>query len=223
MRRVGRGLQVALVLALGAALATEAPAFSGKGGRARGGGHRMVSTPFAPHPFPAHSLQGHPIRPFPQPRFHQKKHSGGAFGFFGVATTPLVVYAPPVAYAAPAYAEPPAYYAPTVTNIITVAPAPAPTAPPPPSVVEFSTGRYELRGDGITAPYAWVWVPNPPPAPPSPPPAPPAVEAPAPAEPPAPRRRQALYRWTDEQGVLHLTDRWEIVPREHRGRFEPPS
>jgi hypothetical protein len=36
-----------------------------------------------------------------------------------------------------------------------------------PNVVFFPHGRYELRGDGITMPYVWVWIPNPPSAPPS--------------------------------------------------------
>src|SRR5262245_59025954 len=38
-------------------------------------------------------------------------------------------------------------------------------------------GRYELRGDGVTTPYVWAWIPNPPPPPPP--------AAPPPAEPPA--------------------------------------
>ena len=38
-------------------------------------------------------------------------------------------------------------------------------APTRPSVIEFPTGRYELRGDGISTPYVWVWIPNPPPPP----------------------------------------------------------
>jgi len=63
----------------------------------------------------------------------------------------------------------------------------APTA----TVVNYPSGRYELRGDGITVPYYWAWVPAqayiaapPPPAVPaapdvapvgSPPPPPPAA------------------------------------------------
>ena len=27
--------------------------------------------------------------------------------------------------------------------------------------------RWELRGDGLTVPYRWVWIPNPPSGPPS--------------------------------------------------------
>jgi hypothetical protein len=27
-------------------------------------------------------------------------------------------------------------------------------------VVQYPHGRYELRGDGVSVPYAWVWIPN---------------------------------------------------------------
>jgi hypothetical protein len=85
------------------------------------------------------------------------------------------ITAPPVVYAAPAYYAP-AYYS---------YPAPAPAAysqayypgrgyaayPTPyaagasagwtgPRVVEYAHGRYELRGDGVTVPWAWVWIPR---------------------------------------------------------------
>jgi len=66
----------------------------------------------------------------------------------------------------------PAYYpAPTV---VYTSPAPAPTytQPQAPQVdreVVFAEGRYILQGDGVSTPYKWVWVPNPP-APPSAPP-----------------------------------------------------
>lgn len=51
--------------------------------------------------------------------------------------------------------------------------------PATPTAVIYPTGRYELRGDGITTPYQWVWIPNPPPPPP-----PPAVPPPPPPPPP---------------------------------------
>ncbi|MFQ5792614.1 MAG: hypothetical protein ACE5JI_19250 [Acidobacteriota bacterium] len=38
--------------------------------------------------------------------------------------------------------------------------------PPQPSVIYYPHGRYELRGDGVTTAYQWVWIPNPPPPPP---------------------------------------------------------
>jgi hypothetical protein len=92
-----------------------------------------------------------------------------------------------------------------------VQPAPAPAAPPPPApppmptVVEYSTGRYELRGDGATTPHVWVWVPNPPPEPP-----PPAPEGP-PAGSTAPASPTKVYRWTDEDGTMFWTNRLDTI------------
>jgi hypothetical protein len=132
-------------------------------------------------------------------------------------------YDPPIAYAPPpAYAVPPAY-----------GPAPAYGSTPPvpfstttfgsqprPGVIEYPTGRYELRGDGISTPHTWVWIPNPPPPPESAPAGPTGMRG-APSSPsvaseaPSPRRPQ-LYRWVDEQGVVHLTDNPESVPPQYR-------
>ena len=72
-------------------------------------------------------------------------------------------YYPAVAYAPPAYAAPPTYYTqPRVTY--------APPAPPVQNQVVYPTGKYILKGDGVTTAYQWVWVPNPPPPPSGPPP-----------------------------------------------------
>ncbi|MGE5802648.1 MAG: DUF4124 domain-containing protein, partial [Gemmatimonadota bacterium] len=100
-----------------------------------------------------------------------------------------------------------------VARTVSLVPAP-PLAPPAPTVVEFSSGRYELRGDGMTVPYTWVWIPNPPPAPPP---------SAAPESPPSSGRRAKLYRWTDDQGVIHLTDQADNVPEEYRARPKQPS
>ena len=127
--------------------------------------------------------------------------------------TPPYAYSPPPVYVAPqvVYQAPPmgGYY-----------PA-APTAPPGQRVVEFPTGRYELRGDGISQPYTWVWVPNPPSAPPGPPPAPTAPPSgfDAPPTRPAPTRAAPsgpIYRWTDENGVTTITDDVNKVPERYR-------
>jgi hypothetical protein len=112
--------------------------------------------------------------------------------------------------------------------VYTAPPIPAvPSGPEPspaPTVIEYPTGRYELRGDGASTPYSWVWIPNPPPAPPAEPPgAPPGPgAAPAPTDlTPAPR---VIYRWTDAEGVVHFTDSLDAVPLEYRARAKrPPS
>ena len=128
---------------------------------------------------------------------------------FGAA--PVIYYAPPVAYGAPIYDAPPVYdeppiaYSPPASGAISLAPSPGASTP---NVVQYATGRYELRGDGMTMPYTWVWIPNPPPAPPD-------VSEPAD---PTPSRRSKLYRWTDEQGVVHLTDVRDAVPQTSRER-----
>jgi len=58
----------------------------------------------------------------------------------------------PSAYSAPAptYSAPPAHVQQTYA-----APAPA-----QPTVFQYPHGRYELRGDGITTAYQWVWISN---------------------------------------------------------------
>jgi hypothetical protein len=96
------------------------------------------------------------------------------------------VTAPPVVYAAPAYYAPPAYYGsgyygwgyPATPAGYYPAPyyparayaaypatyaAAAPATSPGwtgPRVVQYAHGRYELRGDGVTVPWAWVWIPS---------------------------------------------------------------
>jgi hypothetical protein len=127
---------------------------------------------------------------------------GYGYGYgFGL---PSYAYAAPVPDDPPMYAPPPPVYSPSAAY---------PPPPPPPSTlqrtVEFPDGHYELRGDGITVPYRWVWIPNPPTSPP-----PDAVPPP----PPAPVRRSDIYRWTDSDGVVHLTDRWEKVPEAYRAQ-----
>jgi hypothetical protein len=141
-----------------------------------------------------------------------------------VFVAPSVVVVSPILAApyvapAPVYAAPPVYAPPAYA---------APAPPYVPRVVEFPTGRYELRGDGVYSPYAWVWIPNPPAVPPPPPPpsAPPAPPAATP-EPGARRSSSptaALYRWTDDGGVTTWTDSLEKVParyREHARALTP--
>jgi hypothetical protein len=94
-------------------------------------------------------------------------------------TVPRVVVAPPTVYAAPVYQAPPVAYSPVpVYSAPAYSPPayaqPVSVAPPPPGrqqVVQYSTGRYVLRGDGVGVPYRWVWIPNPPAGPAPAPPA----------------------------------------------------
>ena len=206
-----------VLVAPGSALARRAQGFHNTGpvvGGATLGTSRSVAVPFPDHPFVSRQF----VRPFVRP----------FFPFAVIAVAPAVVYSPPpVYYAPPAYYAPPVYYAPPAYSApppVSYAPAPTYSSPgngtvsvapsPTPSVVEFSTGRYELRGDGVSAPYTWVWIPNPPTAPP---PSTPPLGGPTSGRPSAPRMSQ-LYRWTDSVGVVHWTDRLDAVPEQYRSR-----
>jgi hypothetical protein len=205
---------VALSVAASLALAPlSACAAGSRGGFV--GGHAIAGRPGISHPFVG--------RPFVHGPFVHRPFVRGPF-----FAPPIVVYAPslpyysapPVYYGPSAYYEssfyyaPPAAYAPSAGGTVAVAPAPA--AAPTPSVVQYPTGRYELRGDGVTTPYTWVWIPNPPPPPP--PAAPPEGAAPPPpASDPSPSHSQ-LYRWSDELGTVHWTDRWDAVPQQYRAQ-----
>ncbi len=136
--------------------------------------------------------------------------------FGGTAIVPpSVSYGSPYLYNPPVSYDPADVYGPSVGMFSTVPAQPAPSLPP---VIEYPNGRYELRGDGVTTPYLWVWVPNPPP----PPPVAPAPEPPAPPGPPAPPDQAPashdLYRFTDEQGVMNWTDRWDSIPEQYRSQ-----
>jgi surface antigen len=56
------------------------------------------------------------------------------------------------------------------------------------TIVRYPNGYYELRGDGISVPYYWVWIPTVPASPPQPPPE--SVPEPAPFAPPPPPQPQ---------------------------------
>jgi len=211
----------------------------GGGGRHAVGGHPAVGGhhafgghpgKFGGHPFVAHPFGSHHAF-FPRPFFHRPFHRPFFRGFapFGVIGYPLGVYGYGYGYASPAYDVSAGYGQPAaIYNVNTPAveiynnappagygpPAGGAVSAPPaaPSVIEYATGRYELRGDGMTAPYTWVWIPNPPPGPPGAPP----TGGPASGEPSS--RHGQVYRWTDDQGVMHMTDRWEVVPEQYRGQ-----
>jgi hypothetical protein len=184
-------------------------------GKTQGGFVKSVRsrqfTNITPHPVP--SVFPQPVDPwkfwgvnkFHRP-FFDHRHSFVNPGFFGGG----VVYGTPIYYAT---APDPAVYAPPATYATAYAPAPAPM----PTVVEYATGRYELRGDGITTAYQWVWIPRPPSAPP-----PEVAPEPAPQSAPPARDRAIgkIYRWTDDEGVTTLTDRLENVPEKYRSRVQ---
>jgi len=220
MRSRPIGVSVSLVLAASVALAPTTALAGGSHGRPAGsrviaGGRPFVAHPFGSHPFGSHPFVSHPFgsRPF-------VPHHSFGHGFvtrpvfrsvipFPLIASAVIVYAPPAVYTPTIYNDPPVSYVPAPAvygsppgGTVSVAPAP----PPMPTVVEFPTGRYELRGDGVTTPYTWVWLPNPPTAPPATPP----MDGPA-SESSAPARPSRLYRWTDEQGVVHVTDNREAV------------
>ena len=204
-------------------------AFVGGGGRVVAGGGRAVVTPgFVNRPGFGHPGFGHPgfpHRPFLRPFF--------PFGVGVVAAAPIVYaapyYYPPSDYYAPPPYYPPAYYDPPVSYNapanyraqVAVAPAP-PQAPPASNVVEFPTGRYELRGDGVSTPYTWVWIPNPPTSPPPAAPTGPPV-GPSSGSGQVPPRAGQLFRWTDAQGVVYWTDRLDAVPEQYRSKVKATS
>src|SRR3989454_9783710 len=83
------------------------------------------------------------------------------FGTGGIVSSPFFPvsspFFPTVASAPPAIeSSPPGVYAHPPPSV-SVALSPLPT----PTVIEYPTGWYQLRGDGVTTPYAWVWIPKP--------------------------------------------------------------
>ena len=177
--------------------------------------HRHFHRPFASR-FPSASPYFYGSGYYAPPAFYGSS-LGYDFGSSG-GYDPPIAYAPPPSYdSAPAYSSPPAYGStpPVPFSTTTFVPEPA-----RPDVIEYPTGRYELRGDGINTPHVWVWIPNPPPPPESAPAGPTGTRG-APSPPPwaseaASPRRSQLYRWVDEQGVVHLTDNPESVPPQYR-------
>lgn len=173
----------------------------------------------ARHPFAPHSIQSNR---FGHRQIDRRHFSHRRFTSLGFSTLGYV--APPAFYGTPdygAYDMPDPYAAPVGYGQPAMTAAVAPAPPPTPNVIEYSTGRYELRGDGMSVAYTWVWVPNAPPPPPS---APPATAQAQPSTRPAddarPAKPRQLYRWTDDQNVVYWTDNPESVPDQYRGRLK---
>jgi hypothetical protein len=196
-----RGILVVVALIAGLSVAPGAALAQHDQGAATGSprladGRPVPSRPVMPRP------------PFPHPPHHH----------FVSVWSPVVVYVPPpVAYEPATYYAPPAIYDPAELYPATVS-----TAPPESTAgtIEYPTGRYELRGDGVTVPYTWVWIPNPPPLPPAAVPevGPPPPSATPAAPDPSPALHTRLYHWTDEQGVVHVTDIWDAVPSRYQAQ-----
>jgi hypothetical protein len=123
-----------------------------------------------------------------------------------------VVYAPSPVPSAPVIVSPTVVYVQPGPAPVAVAPAP----PPAPAVVEYATGRYELRGDGVVTPHTWAWVPNPPPAPP-----PSAGDGALAVSPPPAAGSTRIYRWTDEDGTTIWTNRPDAMPAPARAQDSP--
>jgi hypothetical protein len=169
---------------------------------------------------PQHNrLHAAPPKHFPPPRFNHGHHGNNHFGRFGTKHYGSFgggwyggyIASPGIVYSSP----PPPVYVPTPVYVPSPPSAPPVSSVPTPSetVIEFPNGRYELRGDGITTPHRWVWVPNPPAAPPSD-----ATSGSTPKAAPEPTPRIDVFRWTDEAGVVHLTDRLDKVPEAYRAK-----
>ena len=226
-----RALAVTLSVAVLSSLVSVAPAWAQRrlsGDRGPAGPPPRAVRPYDARfdtlrPVPAHPSDL-PNYAYPPPRSKHPSFPGHHRGFKGhghghgsvVVGSGPVFYWPAYVDSEPVYADPPFYsYAPAPS----VAVPPPPPPPPMPSVVEHETGRYELRGDGLTVPYTWVWVPKPPAAPPQVAAAPPAPPPPAETAP----RRSSLYRWTDRDGVVHWTDNLNSVPPEYRSKIQQRS
>ena len=211
---------VSLALLASIMLVTNATPAERSLGQVTQGQPPAVWPPIVPHGFFGYpnfprTTVPHPVDPHPFPPRHSGHHRVIPFG---VSAGPVVIYAPsyvPSPGYAPSLGD---YYydgggysgaaVNSAAGMTSVATAPTPM----PNVVEYPTGRYELRGDGLTVPCTWVWIPNPPSAPPA---APSGGEGFFPTPPPS-AGHDKLYRWTDTQGVLHVTDRLEAVPPEYR-------
>jgi hypothetical protein len=216
MTRGRIALTLTLALAAGLTLAPAAATAGRSHGRPGGGG----VAPARPTGFHHGGGFQHGVsRPFHAgPRHFGLRPFGRRVVTVGAFATPFV-YSPPLSYGYPtvydpgyydpsSYYAPPVSYGPNVGGAISMAPSP----PQTPSVVEFPTGRYELRGDGTSVPYTWVWIPNPPSGPPDAPP----------SQAPTPSSHRQLFRWTDEVGVAHWTDRLDAVPQEFRAEAQQP-
>jgi hypothetical protein len=158
-------------------------------------------------PFPPGPPFARHVRPFPAPAIVYAVPPPLYYSGAGIGYGPPIAYGPAPTYSPGAYDPAPLSGAPA-TSMLEVAP---PSPPPSSRVIEYPTGRYELQGDGATTPLTWAWIPTTPPPPPAPPQGPPAESV-------SPARRARIYRWLDEQQVVHFTDNLDAVPVKYRAQ-----
>src|SRR5262249_9635197 len=172
--------------------------------------------PLPMRPDPQGGVLAGPFPQFPRHNF-LPRFPGPALSYPTALYSPPVDTAPSVVKVAPVINVSPTVYvaAPSASPAPVQVAAAVPVAASQPSVVEYPTGRYELRGDGMGSAYTWVWIPNPPAAPPSAPPR----EDPSPSA-TASEGRSQTYRWTDESGTTFWTNRLEKVPERYRSRTQ---
>src|SRR5262249_25267021 len=141
---VRRLAALTLVVVLLAALAQPADACGSPCGVAIGlASFFFLSALLAPFAYPSPS----PSYPYPSPYAYPAYPAYSAYPAYTYATPaaaqPPVVYTAPVVYRAPAAQSPAVHHAPASAQV---------------RVVQSPHGRYELRGDGVTTAYQWVWV-----------------------------------------------------------------
>jgi hypothetical protein len=185
---------------------------SAQGVRERQPGWQFGGSPPAPPAFvPAPMAPRPSLAPRPRPPDPPRQHPFGRGPSRSSAVGYPVFVPVPVSPGYPELYDPAALYGPPAgMEVVT----PTLAAPPAPTSIEHRGGRYELRGDGVATPHVWVWLPDPPSAPPGGPPA----AAPVPPMALAPPESTEIYRFTDEQGVVNWTDRWDSIPERYRAQ-----
>jgi hypothetical protein len=232
MRNITLVALVSLMIVVGPLVAAAAPGGGGGGFSGMRGGPTFGAPSIKGGHFHGHNQlrASIPTRLFP----HHRGFYNGFHGFYGqrflygqqffpygggyAVYSPGIGYGYGYGYGYPAYGYASYGYA-APTYVVTAPVPPTPLYEPVSSgygtapmqgVVEFASGKYVLQADGST--YKWVWVPNPPTSPPG------ATTPAAAAAPREPVRPLDYYRWTDDEGVTHLSDRLDLVPDVYRSR-----